>query len=56
MDSGRLPVNAGWLGPDPEIGLNLVLAGPRRDARPRYALSLNSAFGGANTALLVAAA
>ncbi|MYW01970.1 beta-ketoacyl-[acyl-carrier-protein] synthase family protein, partial [Streptomyces sp. SID3343] len=51
----RLPVNAGWLGPDPEIGLNLVLEGPRED-RPRYALSLNSAFGGANTALLVAAA
>ncbi|MGX4734336.1 beta-ketoacyl synthase N-terminal-like domain-containing protein [Kitasatospora griseola] len=56
LGSGQLPVNAGWLGPDPEIGLNLVLAGPREDARPRYALSLNSAFGGANTALLVAAA
>ncbi|MER5866281.1 beta-ketoacyl synthase N-terminal-like domain-containing protein [Kitasatospora sp. NPDC002040] len=55
LDSERLPVNAGWLGPDPEIGLNLVLAGPDRP-RPRYALSLNSAFGGANTALLVAAA
>ncbi|MFJ9518079.1 beta-ketoacyl-[acyl-carrier-protein] synthase family protein [Kitasatospora sp. NPDC101801] len=55
LESGRLPVNAGWLGPDPEIGLNLVLAGSRPD-RPRYALSLNSAFGGANTALLVAAA
>ncbi|MFF0387199.1 beta-ketoacyl synthase N-terminal-like domain-containing protein [Kitasatospora sp. NPDC004615] len=54
LSSGRLPVNAGWRGPDPEIGLNLVL-GPV-DARPRYALSLNSAFGGANTALLVAAA
>ncbi|MFD8594340.1 beta-ketoacyl synthase N-terminal-like domain-containing protein [Kitasatospora sp. NPDC059646] len=56
LDSGRLPVNAGFLGPDPEIGLNLVPAGPRADVRPRYALSLNSAFGGANTALLVAAA
>ncbi|GAA1242065.1 beta-ketoacyl synthase N-terminal-like domain-containing protein [Kitasatospora nipponensis] len=55
LDSERLPVNAGWLGPDPEIGLNLVLAGGRRE-QPRYALSLNSAFGGANTALLVAAA
>ncbi|GAA1939971.1 beta-ketoacyl synthase N-terminal-like domain-containing protein [Kitasatospora viridis] len=55
LESERLPVNAGWLGPDPEIGLNLVLAGPRAD-RPRYAMSLNSAFGGANTALLVAAA
>ncbi|MFJ8044002.1 beta-ketoacyl synthase N-terminal-like domain-containing protein [Kitasatospora sp. NPDC096147] len=55
LDGARLPVNAGWLGPDPEIDLNLVLSGPRPD-RPRYALSLNSAFGGANTALLVAAA
>ncbi|QKW23065.1 beta-ketoacyl-[acyl-carrier-protein] synthase family protein [Kitasatospora sp. NA04385] len=56
LQSGRLPVNAGWLGPDPEVELDLVLPGPRADARPRYALSLNSAFGGANTALLVAAA
>ncbi|MGC0417827.1 beta-ketoacyl synthase N-terminal-like domain-containing protein [Embleya sp. AB8] len=55
LHNERLPVNAGWLGPDPEIGLNLVLAESRAD-RPRYALSLNSAFGGANTALLVAAA
>ncbi|MFE1321027.1 beta-ketoacyl synthase N-terminal-like domain-containing protein [Kitasatospora phosalacinea] len=55
LDGGQLPVNAGWLGPDPEVGLELVLA-PRPDARPRCALSLNSAFGGANTALLVAAA
>ncbi|MGW2402450.1 beta-ketoacyl synthase N-terminal-like domain-containing protein [Kitasatospora sp. NPDC001664] len=55
LESERLPVNAGWLGSDPEIGLNLVLSGPRRE-RPGHALSLNSAFGGANTALLVAAA
>ncbi|MFE9425642.1 beta-ketoacyl synthase N-terminal-like domain-containing protein [Kitasatospora sp. NPDC006697] len=55
LESDRLPVNAGWLGPDPEIGLNLVLT-DRQPSRPRYALSLNSAFGGANTALLVAAA
>ncbi|MFB7381365.1 beta-ketoacyl-[acyl-carrier-protein] synthase family protein [Kitasatospora purpeofusca] len=54
LTDGLLPVNAGWLGPDPEIGLDLVLDGPRT-ARPRYALTLNSAFGGANTALLVAA-
>ncbi|MFD0350909.1 hypothetical protein ACFQ0M_42525 [Kitasatospora aburaviensis] len=47
-------MNAGWLGPDPELGLDLVLDGPRA-ARPRHALTLNSAFGGANTALLVAA-
>ncbi|WP_033251181.1 beta-ketoacyl synthase N-terminal-like domain-containing protein [Kitasatospora phosalacinea] len=56
LDSGRLPVNAGWLGPDPEVGLDLVLAERRPDVPPRCALSLNSAFGGANTALLVAAA
>ena len=54
LRSGQLPVNAGWLGPDPDCRLDLVLDGPR-EARPRYALSLNSAFGGANTALLVAA-
>ncbi|MFB7614835.1 beta-ketoacyl synthase N-terminal-like domain-containing protein [Kitasatospora sp. NPDC056181] len=54
LGDGRLPVNAGWLGPDPDVGLDLVLDGPRT-ARPRYALTLNSAFGGANTALLVAA-
>ncbi|MEV6978341.1 beta-ketoacyl-[acyl-carrier-protein] synthase family protein, partial [Kitasatospora sp. NPDC093806] len=54
LTDGLLPVNAGWLGPDPEIGLDLVLDGPRA-ARPGYALTLNSAFGGANTALLVAA-
>ncbi|MEU6237029.1 beta-ketoacyl synthase N-terminal-like domain-containing protein [Kitasatospora sp. NPDC047058] len=54
LRDGRLPVNAGWLGPDPDVGLDLVLDGPRT-ARPRYALTLNSAFGGANTALLVAA-
>ncbi|MFI6154917.1 beta-ketoacyl synthase N-terminal-like domain-containing protein [Kitasatospora sp. NPDC051170] len=53
LESGLLPVNAGALGPDPEIGLDLV-DGPRA-ARPGHALSLNSAFGGANTALLLAA-
>ncbi|RKT08821.1 3-oxoacyl-[acyl-carrier-protein] synthase II [Streptomyces sp. 1114.5] len=53
LETGLLPVNAGWLGPDPDVGLDLVLDGPRA-ARPRYALSLNSAFGGANTALLLA--
>lgn len=54
LRDGRLPVNAGWLGPDPDVGLDLVLDGPRT-GRPRYALTINSAFGGANTALLVAA-
>ncbi len=55
LRAGRLPVNAGYLGADERCGLNLVTAGPHR-AAPRYALSLNAAFGGANTALLVGAA
>jgi 3-oxoacyl-[acyl-carrier-protein] synthase II len=50
-----LPVNAGYLGPDEDCQLDLVL-GAGREAAPRYALSLNAAFGGANTALLVGAA
>ncbi|MFE4516059.1 beta-ketoacyl synthase N-terminal-like domain-containing protein [Kitasatospora sp. NPDC056783] len=53
LNTGLLPVNAGWLGPDPDVALDLVLNGPHT-ARPSYALSLNSAFGGANTALLLA--
>jgi 3-oxoacyl-[acyl-carrier-protein] synthase II len=55
LRAGRLPVNAGYLGPADDCRLDLVLDSPRA-ARPRYALSLNSAFGGANTALLVEAA
>lgn len=55
LRAGRLPVNAGYLGPADDCRLDLVL-GAARTARPRYALSLNSAFGGANTALLVEAA
>ncbi|QMU76563.1 beta-ketoacyl-[acyl-carrier-protein] synthase family protein [Streptacidiphilus sp. PB12-B1b] len=54
LREGTLPVNAGWAGPDEDCRLDLVLDQPRT-GRPRYALSLNSAFGGANTALLVAA-
>jgi 3-oxoacyl-[acyl-carrier-protein] synthase II len=52
---GQLPVNAGFLGPDDECRLDLVL-GSGREPHGRYALSLNAAFGGANTALLVEAA
>ena len=55
LRSGQLPVNAGYLGPDDECRLDLVLT-PGREQRGRYALSLNAAFGGANTALLVEAA
>jgi 3-oxoacyl-(acyl-carrier-protein) synthase len=53
--AGALPVNAGYLGPDPECRLDLVLH-EARPIRPRYALSLNAAFGGASTALVVGAA
>ncbi|PZF98208.1 beta-ketoacyl synthase N-terminal-like domain-containing protein [Micromonospora deserti] len=52
---GKLPVNAGWLGPDPQCPLDVIRDAPR-PATTRYALSLNAAFGGANTALLVGAA
>jgi 3-oxoacyl-[acyl-carrier-protein] synthase II len=54
LRAGRLPVNAGYLGRDEACRLNLVLeAGQERPID--YALSVNSAFGGANTALLVGA-
>lgn len=49
---GMLPVNAGFLGPDPDCPLNLILHEPLA-ATPAHVLSLNSAFGGANTALIV---
>ncbi|MGH3158389.1 MAG: hypothetical protein ACRDNF_17695, partial [Streptosporangiaceae bacterium] len=52
---GLLPVNAGFLGTDDACRLDLVL-GPGREQQGRYALSLNAAFGGANTALLIEAA
>lgn len=55
LRAGRLPVNAGFLAPDEDCRLNLVL-GTAAEVRCRHALSLNAAFGGANTALLVAAA
>jgi 3-oxoacyl-[acyl-carrier-protein] synthase II len=55
LQTGMLPANAGFLAADPACQLNLVL-GASRQASPRYALSLNAAFGGASTALLVAAA
>lgn len=53
LRAGMLPVNAGFLAPDPACELDLVLGTPRQ-TRLSYALSLNAAFGGANTALLVA--
>jgi 3-oxoacyl-[acyl-carrier-protein] synthase II len=56
LGAGLLPPNAGYLGPDPDCDLDLVL-GPGREVHGgcRHALSVNAAFGGANTALLVAA-
>ena len=49
---GMLPVNAGYLGTDDSCRLNLVLDEPLA-ASPEFALTLNAAFGGANTALVV---
>jgi 3-oxoacyl-[acyl-carrier-protein] synthase II len=49
---GMLPVNAGFLGADDSCRLRLVL-GEAQAATPEYAMSLNAAFGGANTALVI---
>ncbi len=54
LQAGKLPVNAGYLAPDDSCALDVIVSSPRPVASP-YALSLNSAFGGANTALLVRA-
>jgi 3-oxoacyl-[acyl-carrier-protein] synthase II len=47
-----LPDNAGFLGSDDACGLSLIL-GEALAAAPQYAMSLNAAFGGANTALVI---
>jgi 3-oxoacyl-[acyl-carrier-protein] synthase II len=52
LRAGRLPVNAGYLGPDETCPLNLVLD-RAVETGADHALSLTTAFGGANTALLV---
>jgi len=52
LHKGMLPVNAGFLGPDDGCRLNLVL-GDSLATTTRFAMSLNAAFGGANTALIV---
>ena len=49
---GTLPINAGFLGTDDRCRLNLVL-GEALAVTPEYAMSLNAAFGGANTALVI---
>jgi 3-oxoacyl-(acyl-carrier-protein) synthase len=50
--NGRLPVNAGFLGADESCRLNLVLHEPLA-ATAEFAMSLNAALGGANTALVI---
>jgi 3-oxoacyl-(acyl-carrier-protein) synthase len=52
LRKGMLPVNAGFLGADDGCPLNLVLGEPL-PAATEFAMSLNAAFGGANTALIV---
>jgi 3-oxoacyl-[acyl-carrier-protein] synthase II len=54
LREGKLPVNAGFLQPDPACELDVIVDAPRRAGSP-YGMSLNSAFGGANTALVVRA-
>lgn len=52
LAEGKLGVNAGYLGPDADLHLDVITDGPRQLSRP-YAMTLNCAFGGANTALIV---
>jgi 3-oxoacyl-(acyl-carrier-protein) synthase len=54
LRAGKLPVNAGFTTADPMCPLDLILDAPR-PATAQYGLTLNAAFGGANTALLVRA-
>ncbi|MEU9955813.1 beta-ketoacyl-[acyl-carrier-protein] synthase family protein [Streptomyces sp. NPDC050982] len=52
LTDGVLPPTAGFTRPDPECDLDYVPNEPRR-ADPRRALTVNAAFGGANTALVL---
>ncbi|MFC9502933.1 beta-ketoacyl-[acyl-carrier-protein] synthase family protein [Streptomyces sp. NPDC057002] len=52
LTDGVLPPTAGFTRPDPECDLDCVPNRPRR-ADPRRALTINAAFGGANTALVL---
>lgn len=54
LREGKLPVNASFTAPDPRCDVDVIADAPRRAGTP-YALSLNAAFGGASTALLVRA-
>ncbi|MFE9427077.1 beta-ketoacyl synthase N-terminal-like domain-containing protein [Kitasatospora sp. NPDC006697] len=51
LTQGRLPVNGGGYEPDPDCPLTVV--DRPRSAPLRHVLTLNAAFGGANTALVV---
>ncbi|MEV2234778.1 beta-ketoacyl-[acyl-carrier-protein] synthase family protein [Streptomyces phaeochromogenes] len=52
LTDGVLPPTAGFTAPDPECDLDYVPNEPRR-TDPRRALTVNAAFGGANTALVL---
>jgi 3-oxoacyl-[acyl-carrier-protein] synthase II len=52
LRKGMLPVNAGFLAADDRCRLNLVL-GEAQATTAEFAMSLNAAFGGANTALVI---
>jgi 3-oxoacyl-[acyl-carrier-protein] synthase II len=52
LTDGVLPPTAGFSTPDPACDLDYVTEGPRR-ADLRRVLSLNAAFGGVNTAILL---
>jgi 3-oxoacyl-[acyl-carrier-protein] synthase II len=52
LTDGVLPPTAGFTRPDPECDLDYVPNEPRR-TDPRRALTVNAAFGGANTALVL---
>ncbi|WP_326760190.1 beta-ketoacyl-[acyl-carrier-protein] synthase family protein [Streptomyces phaeochromogenes] len=52
LTDGVLPPTAGLTAPDPECDLDYVPNEPRR-TDPRRALTVNAAFGGANTALVL---
>ncbi|MFC5266425.1 beta-ketoacyl synthase N-terminal-like domain-containing protein [Kribbella qitaiheensis] len=54
LRAGKLPVNAGFTTADPDCPLDLILDAPR-PATAQYGMTLNAAFGGADTALLVRA-
>jgi 3-oxoacyl-[acyl-carrier-protein] synthase II len=55
LRNGLVPPVAGLRAIDPDVGLDVVQGTPR-EGRPGYVLSNSFGFGGANTALVLAAA